>query len=210
MGFINYVLPIGVIYLVVIYGIKIVQVIINLLLSFLGFSKKTIFGITLPIQVFTAYLLTSLNSKVTLTAISGRSSLLSNSLYIAMGLVVVYMAAANMAQSTNERISQRDACSIVWAVADHTKKTNLILICGSLIYYGLSVFRPILSPSILIDPILNAISIASKLSLVGIIIKILGIINLIGIIMGGWVFSRSEFVKRYNRRAGGLIDASKL
>jgi len=210
MGLIQYVVYLGEIYLLVIYSLKAVQIPVTILSSFIGVSKKATFWVNCPLLAFGTYLLVSLTARATLIGISGQSGSLSTVLYIAIGGIIIYMSEANTTQGRHERIQKENIASIDCKVVKYSDYADRITVCGGLILYGLSISSPTLVPDKLTDPILAVIGIASKTLIFGLIIKGLGIVNPVGIMMGGCLLSGRMLQQIYRRRAGGLVGASKL
>ena len=196
MNLLNFIMRLGVIYLIVIYGCQIALQMPSLfLLSFMGASKKTVFLVNLPIQILVAYIIVSLTARATLDFISAKSGL-SPALYASIGVILIYMSQANNAEARYERMQKQDIHNIDWTIVSYTNRMGSQLILGSLIFYGASILSPQLVTNALIGYIGSFIDMLARYPVVGWIAKGLGIINLVGILMGGLSFSRRLTRKR--------------
>ena len=126
---------------------------------------------------------------MTLIAIAAQSHSSFSVFFIIIGIAVIYLSLANASQATYERIHKHAVSDIDWTVRKYGERTDQVVIVGSLILFGLSMFIPLLSANPITDALFDALNWACELSIVGMIIKGIGIVNLVGIAMGGYLFS---------------------
>lgn len=100
MDLLQYVMHIGVVYLIVLYGCKLaIHLPLLFLCSFLGISKRVTYLVNCPIEAFVAYLLVSLTSRLTLIAIAAQSHSSFSVFFIIIGIAVIYLSLANASQA---------------------------------------------------------------------------------------------------------------
>jgi hypothetical protein len=100
-------------------------------------------------------------------------------------MVTLFLNQANIAESRNERIQQLDAGRIDRNNARSSYIVDRWLIWGGLLFLALCLCLPVLSFPRLTDRIILWLSWVSELFVLGWIVKVVGLVNLVGIAMGG-------------------------